>query len=335
MSKAARWRVAAMAMVLLAVVYLSLTSGSLQMSLADIARTLTGQERNPAYVMTLFDYRLPRIVLSMVVGLGLALSGAAVQGIAKNGLADPSILGISAGAGAGVVCFIFFMQGSVVTDEWYSVFVRPVFGWVGGMLAVGVIFMLSWNKGKLDVFRFVLIGIAISAGFKAVTLYFSLKMDSDDFQKASIWLHGSIYNATWLYILSALPWVLGTIPLFWRKCWVLDLIQLRDESAIGLGLRLNRERVVLLLASVAAVSACVAIAGNIAFVGLIAPHVARQIVGVRHRLLLPVSGLMGMLLVLTADYLARNVLPSELPVGIITALVGVPYLLFLVLRRKV
>lgn len=305
------------------------------MSIGDIVRTLLRINTEQDFTVTLFEYRLPRIILALLVGFGLAIAGTVIQGITNNGLADPGILGISAGAGTGIVVFIFFIHGSVVTEDWYSILIRPLFGWLGGILAAAIIFFLSWRKGMLDIPRFILIGIAISAGFSAISLYFSLKMDPNDFQKANIWLHGSIYNATWAYILSALPWVLLLTPVILYKHRILDLFQLKDETVKSLGILVNRQRIILILCSVGLVSACVSIAGNITFIGLIAPHISRQLVGIHHRYLLPVSGLMGMLLVLTADYIARNIAPTEIPVGIVAALVGVPYLIYLLLKRKV
>lgn len=328
-------RIAVIAFLLLAAVYMNITSGSLEMSLSDIIRTLLGKQVEKDFTMTIYEYRLPRIVLALIVGFGLAIAGTVIQGVTNNGLADPGILGISAGAGAGIVIFIFFAQGSVITDDWYSVLIRPLFGWAGGMAAAAIIFFLSWRKGMLDVTRFILIGIAVSAGFSAISIYFSLKMDPNDFQKANIWLHGSIYNATWTYILAALPWVLLLTPFILYKHRILDLFQLDDDTARSLGVAVNRERMWMILCSVGLVSASVSIAGNITFIGLIAPHIARQLVGVHNRLLLPVSGLLGMLLVLAADYIARNIAPSEIPVGIIAALIGVPYLIYFLLRRKV
>ena len=335
MSRRKLGSIAVILLLIAGVVYLSLTSGSLEMSLSDIVRTLLGISSDRDHSIVIFEYRLPRIFLAVLVGFGLAIAGAVIQGVTNNGLADPGILGISAGAGAGIVAFIFFFQGSVVTDHWFSIFIRPLFGWIGGITAAAIIFFLSWKKGALDVPRFVLIGIAVSAGFSAITMYFSLKMDPNDYEKATVWLHGSIYNATWEYILSALPWLLLLSPVLLFKHRILDLFHLGDHSVRGLGIVINRERIVLIACSVGLVSACVAIAGNITFIGLIAPHLARQLVGVRYRYLLPTSGLVGVLLVLVSDYIARNVAPTEIPVGIVAAMIGVPYFVYLLLKRKV
>lgn len=321
-------------LLILAVIYISLTNGSFDMTLGDTINTLLRIHPDPDNTTVIFEYRLPRIVIALLIGFCLGIAGAVVQGVTRNGLADPGILGISAGAGAGIVIFIFFFQTSVITDEWYSVFVRPLFGWLGGLAAAALITLFSWKRGMLDIQRFILIGVAISAGFSAISMYLSLKMDPDDFQKATIWVHGSIYHATWVYIAAVLPWLVCLTPVILLKHGILDLFQLEDISVKGLGVELNRQRLVLLLCSVGLVSACVSIGGNITFIGLIAPHVAKQLVSVQHRYILPVSGLAGMLLVLTADLVARTVAPTEIPIGIVAAVIGIPYFVYLLMRGK-
>jgi iron complex transport system permease protein len=321
-------------LLILLVMYISLTNGSFDMTIGDIVRTLFRVNPDPDFTTVIFEYRLPRIVIALLVGFGLGIAGAVIQGVAKNGLADPGILGISSGAGAAIVVYIFFFQTSVVTDEWYSIFIRPLFGWIGGLAAALLIFVLSWKRGALDIQRFILIGIAISAGFGAISLYFSLKMDPDDFQKAAIWVHGSIYHATWVYIAAVLPWLACLTPIVLMKHGLLDLFQLDEVSIKGLGAAVNAERLVLVLCSVGLVSSCISVVGNIAFIGLIAPHIARQLVGLHHRFVLPVSGCMGMLLVLAADFIARNAAPTEIPVGIVAAVIGIPYLIYLLYRGR-
>lgn len=316
-------------------IYISMTNGSFDLSVGEIVRTLLGFQADPDSTMVIFDYRMPRVVVAAIVGFGLGLAGAVVQGVTKNGLADPGILGISAGAGAGIMVCIFFFQGTIISEEWFSVFIRPLFGWIGGMTAALIIFVLSWRRGVLDVQRFILIGIAISAMFGAVSLYLSLKMEPEDFQKAAIWVSGSIYHANWMFIASILPWMILLTPIILFKHRVLDLFQLGDTTASSLGVKVNWERVALILCSIGVVSACVSIAGNITFIGLIAPHITRQLVGFHHRYIFPVSGLIGMLLVLIADFLARTITPTEVPVGIVAAIIGIPYFLFLLVRGKV
>lgn len=321
-------------LLMLVLVYVSLTNGSFDITIRDTFNTLLRINPDPDHTTVIFEYRLPRIVIALLVGFGLGIAGAVIQGVAKNGLADPGILGIGAGAGAGIVIYIFFFHSSILSDEWYSVFVRPLFGWLGGMTAAWIIFLLSWKRGTLDIQRFILIGIAIAAGFSAISVYFSLRMDPDDFQKATIWMNGSIYQASWVYIAAILPWIIGLTPIILYKSGILDLLQMDDSSLKGLGVALNKERIIMILCSVGLVSACVAVAGNIAFIGLIGPHISRQLVGYQHRYMVPISGCIGMVLVLAADFIARNIAPTEIPVGTVSAVIGIPYFVYLLYRGR-
>lgn len=322
-------------LILAAAFYWIITNGSFDLTVAEVFSALFGLAADPINRTIIFDYRLPRIVMALIVGFGLAIAGAAIQGLTRNGLADPGIIGITAGAGAGIMVYIFFFQSSLETENWTNLFIRPLFGWVGGLVSSLIIFMLSWKGGKLDIQRFILMGIAISAGFGSISMYLSLKMDPDDFQKAAFWLNGSLYQSNWAYISSVIPWLLILAPILLWKGKVLDLLQLGDVTPRGLGLSMNRENVILLLSSVGIVSACVSISGNIAFIGLIAPHIARQLVGHHYRLVLPLSGLIGMLLVLIADYIARSAASSEIPLEVVIAIIGVPYFILLLIRGKV
>lgn len=339
MSNKGVWRfpavVLSVAALIAAVIYISITNGSFDMTIGTIVRTLLRIDTDPEYTTVLFEYRLPRIVIALIAGFGLGIAGTVIQGVTRNGLADPGIIGVTSGAGAGIVVFIYFSQTLVISEEWYGVLLRPLFGWIGGIAAALLIFLLSWRRGMLDMQRFILIGIAVSSGFGAISLYLSLRMDPDDFQKAAIWIHGSIYHANWVYVAAVLPWLIVLAPIIMFKQAILDLFQLNDVSLQGLGVAMNRQRMMLVLCSVGLVSACVSVVGNIAFIGLIAPHIARQLVHIQHRYVLPVSGLIGMLLVLTADLIARTVAPSEVPVGIVAAIIAIPYFVYLLFRGKV
>ncbi|WP_098060115.1 FecCD family ABC transporter permease [Sporosarcina koreensis] len=326
---------AGVAALLLLAFYWVITNGSFDLSVGEVFRTLAGQGDDPVNQTIIFEYRLPRIVMALVVGFGLAIAGAAVQGLTKNGLADPGIIGITAGAGAGIMVYIFFFQSSVDAESWTSLFIRPLFGWAGGLLSSFLILTLAWRNGRLDIQRFILMGIAISAGFGSISMFLSLKMDPDDFQKAAFWLNGSLYQANWPYILSVVPWLLLLVPVIIWKGYTLDILQLGNQASLGLGVHVNRENLLLLLASVGIVSACVSISGNVAFVGLIAPHIARQLTRSTYRAILPLSGLIGMLLVLIADHLGHTIASREIPLEVVIAIIGVPYFIVLLIRGKV
>lgn len=168
-----------------------------------------------------------------------------------------------------------------------------------------------------------------------MTLFWSLKMNADDYQAAAIWMNGTIYNSNWYFVVAMLPWVVLLSIFVYRKCHLLDYFQLEEDSIISLGIALEKEKIFLLLASVGLVSACVSVSGSIGFIGLMAPHIARQLVGISHRAVMPVSMLIGAILLVFADYIAKNVFaPAELSVGIVVSIIGIPYFLYLLVKAK-
>ncbi|KMY44066.1 iron ABC transporter permease [Bacillus sp. FJAT-27916] len=316
-------------------VYISLTNGAFDMTVGEVVRTLLRIEGDPKFDLIIFDFRLPRIVIAALVGMGLGVAGTVIQGITRNGLADSGILGINAGAGAAIVIFMFFFQGQLSNLGTAGIMLQPLFGLAGGLLAALLIYFFSFKGGRLDTERLLLTGIAIGSGFGALSLYVSLKMKSADFEMATVWISGSIYNANWVYILSMLPWLLILLPVIYHKAHLLDLFQLEEATVTSIGVRVEREKSILLLASIGVISSCVAVSGSISFIGLMAPHIARSLVGTRHRAIIPVSGAVGMLLVLLADFIAKTAFsPLEIPVGIVVSIIGVPYFLYLLVKRK-
>lgn len=318
--------------------YFHITNGSFEMSVMDVLKTLLRIESNPKYDLVIFEFRLPRIVIAAIVGIGLGIAGTVIQGVTRNGLADPGILGINAGAGAAIVAFMFFFQMAdinVLSGTSYSIMMMPLFGFVGGALAAVVIYVFSWRNGSLDMQRLILTGIAISSGFGALSLYISLKMNAQDFEMAAVWSVGSIYSANWLYVLAALPWVVILGIVIYRKSYLLNYFQLEESSVKSLGIAVEKEKSILLLCSIGIVSACVSVSGSIGFIGLMAPHIAKRLVGLNHRYVLPTSAVIGMFLLVISDYFAKTVFaPSELPVGIVVSLIGIPYFLYLLAKAK-
>ncbi|WP_413773744.1 FecCD family ABC transporter permease [Paenibacillus woosongensis] len=315
--------------------YISLTNGTFDIGIRDVVRTLLRIHPEPEHDLVIFEFRLPRIVIALLVGAGLGLAGAVIQSITRNGLADPGILGINSGAGAAMVIFLFFYQGQIRGDVWLSILAMPLFGLAGGLIAAMLIYIFSWKNGRLEPQRLLLTGIAIGSGLSAISLYLTLKMNPGDFEMAAVWNMGSIYNANWKYIISMLPWLLLLGPLIVWKSYMLDLFQLDEDSIISVGIASEKEKALLLLCSIGIVSACVSVSGGVGFVGLMAPHIARRLVGQAHRHMLPVCGIVGALLVMLADYIGRTAFaPSELPVGVVIALLGVPYFIFLLYRAK-
>ncbi|GKS14601.1 iron ABC transporter permease [Paenibacillus chitinolyticus] len=315
--------------------YTSLTNGSFDITVGDVVNTLLRIDPSPENDLVILEFRLPRIVIAGLVGMGLAIAGTVIQGITRNGLADPGILGINAGAGAAIVIFMFFFQGKLHGTGWWGIMTMPLFGLVGGLSSAFLIYLFSWKNGRIDSQRLILTGIAIGAGFSALALFLTLKMDAKDFEMAAVWTSGSIYNANWKYVVSILPWLIILIPLIRRSAYTLDLFQLEESSVKSLGVNVERQKGILLLGSIGLVSACVSVSGGIGFIGLMSPHIAKRLVGVHHNRVLPVSAVIGMLLVIGSDFIAKTVfMPVELPVGVMISIIGVPYFIYLLFKAK-
>jgi len=321
---------------ILAAMYISISNGTYDISIKDLIDTIFRINPDPNNDLVIFEFRLPRVVIGALVGFGFGIAGTVIQGITKNGLADPGILGINAGAGMAIVLFMFLFQGNINNTGWFSIFAMPLFGLIGGLTSAILIYLFAWKNGRLDTQRLILVGIAISSGLGAVSLFISLKMNPSDFEMATVWINGSIWNANWKYILSIIPWVVLLFPVILKKAFILDLFQLEENTVKSLGISTEREKAILLLSAIGIVSACVSVSGNIGFVGLLAPHISKSLVGIQHKRAIPVAGLIGMLLVIVSDFIGRTVFaPAELSVGIVISIVGIPYFVYLLLKAKV
>lgn len=316
---------------ILAVFLVSLNMGTMKIPLAEVIKAFngTGSEQNYTVLM---HFRLPRMVIAILIGAGIAVSGAILQSVSRNALADPGILGINSGAGLAVVLYIFYFQGSSFSSGIWSVYIMPFAALIGAFLAAFLIYSLAWKQGVTPI-RLVLVGIGINAAFGALIIVFQLMMDPNNFMQATIWLSGSIWGASWEYVAAILPWILLLIPWAVYKSQHLNVLNLGDHAAAGLGVTVERERRTLLFISVALAGACVAVGGGIAFLGLVAPHLARKLVGPRHQGMLPVSALLGSLVLLVADMIGKNLMaPSEIPVGLVVSCLGAPYFIYLLIR---
>ncbi|WP_242274624.1 iron ABC transporter permease [Bacillus cereus group sp. BfR-BA-01310] len=318
---------------ILFIIYLGVTNGMFDIPVYDVFSTMFGFGNDPDFELVLFKLRLPRIIIGALVGAGLALAGLVLQGISRNDLADPGILGINAGAGAAILVFVFYFHWNVGGLESFAMFSMPLFALIGGLFAAVFLYMFTWKKGRLDSERFILVGIGLNFGLDAIALYFGMKLESHQYEKARAWLSGSIWNANWDFVLALLPWLLVFIPIIWWRATVLDLFQLDENGAKNLGVSVNKEKGILLFSCVALVSACVAVSGGISFVGLLAPHIAKTMVGIKHKLAIPITMLIGMVLVLGSDFIARTIVqPAEIPSGVVLSIVGVPYFVYLLYK---
>ncbi|WP_433941170.1 FecCD family ABC transporter permease [Paenibacillus lautus] len=316
---------------IIAVFLASLNMGTMKIPLAEVVKAFngTGSEQNYTVLM---HFRLPRMVIAILIGAGIAVSGAILQSVSRNALADPGILGINSGAGLAVVLYIFYFQGSSFSSGIWSVYIMPFAALVGAFLAAFLIYSLAWKQGVTPI-RLVLVGIGINAAFGALIIVFQLMMDPNNFMQATIWLSGSIWGASWEYVVAILPWILFLVPWAVYKSQNLNVLNLGDHTAAGLGVTVERERRTLLFISVALAGACVAVGGGIAFLGLVAPHLARKLVGPRHQGMLPVSALLGSLVLLVADMIGKNLMaPSEIPVGLVVSCLGAPYFIYLLIK---
>ena len=315
---------------LIAVFIISVATGFASLTPSELFRTILGQG-TPRENLILFEFRLPRIVVAILAGMGLAVSGAILQSITKNPLSDPGILGINAGAGLMVVVYIMFF--TVETSS--SLYVLPLFALAGGMVTAFVIYVMSYIKGEgVEPTRLVLVGVGLAAALYGATLTLSTRLEMEDYSFMANWMAGRIWGDDWTFVLSLLPWILILIPLTLFKSNVLNTLNLHENVSIGVGVNVGRERIVLIIIAVALASASVAVSGGIAFVGLMAPHIARSLVGPRHQAFLPVAALIGAILLLTADTIGRVILdPSGIPAGIIVTIIGAPYFMYLLARK--
>ncbi len=310
---------------------MSMNTGVINLTPMEVIRTLFGQG-DAQQQLILFQFRLPRIVIGVLVGMGLAIAGAVLQGISKNALADPGILGINAGAGLAVMLYISFFP----TTKSVPVYLLPVLAFIGAGLTAVLIYSLSYKRHEgITPMRLILTGVAVAAGISSAMIVLTLRLTPENYQFVATWLAGSIWGSNWMFVLSLLPWLLILFPFIYMKSRVLNILNLGEVTSIGLGASIEKERRWLLAASVGLAGASVSVSGGIGFVGLIAPHLARQLVGANHQFLLPTSALLGGFLVLLADTVGRSILePSEIPAGIVVAVFGAPYFLFLLARLK-
>ncbi|MDC0762182.1 iron ABC transporter permease [Brevibacillus sp. AG] len=310
---------------------ISMNTGYIRLSPSDLLMTLIGSGTDKQSLI-LFEFRLPRIVISLLIGAGLAVSGCIIQGISRNALAEPGILGINAGAGLMVMLFISFYPSTSAAP----VFLLPVLALLGASVTAALIFVLSYKRHKgLSPTRIVLTGIAVAAGMSAAMIVLTLKLSPDKYQFVATWLAGSIWGTNWKFVLSLLPWIAILIPYVFYKARVMNVLNLGEELAKGLGAPVAKEQLKLLAAAVGLAASCVAVSGGIGFVGLIGPHLARRLVGPKHEMLLPTAALAGALLVIVADTIGRWIMqPSEIPTGIVVAVIGAPYFLYLLARSK-
>lgn len=303
---------------------LALVCGTMDLSVAQVWAAVVHPVEDGASLVV-WNLRLPRAILGALVGMNLALSGAILQGIMHNPLADPNIIGISSGAGlAGIVILILFPA--------YEHLITP-FSFLGALVACFMIYMLAWKDGVKPV-RVILAGVAVSA-FLGSLITSLMIFYSDRVHGALMWMVGGLSARGWAHVPLVLPYaVLGLVGIFFAAHY-LNVLQLGDEMARGLGVNVEKTRICLTMLAALLAASAVSAVGLLGFVGLVVPHIVRLLVGSDYRVLLPGTALLGAGVVMISDTFARTVLsPVELPVGIIMAFLGAPFFLYL-LRREV
>lgn len=301
--------------------------GTADMSVVQAWRDLWTAERSLAEIVV-WDIRLPRVLLALLVGATLGMAGAAMQGLLRNPLAEPGILGVSSGAALGAVLVLYF---GVAASAWYWL---PLASISGAFAALLLVYLLAGLNSSL--LALILAGVAINAiagALIAVALNFAPSLFA--MQEIVFWMMGSLANRNIHHVYVALPFILAGWLLLLSRSRYLDALSLGDDSARSLGFHSNRERGILLLGLALCVGACVAVSGSIGFVGLVVPHLLRPLVGYKPGRLLLASALGGALLVLLADILVRQLdIARELKLGVVTSLLGGPFFLLLILKTR-
>lgn len=341
-SDSAKLAIYILAFILIFTALFSLTSGASDASLWGLIHSLwLGSDATSDVVsqrdrLIIIDIRLPRIVLGMLIGAALAVSGAVMQGLFRNPLADPGLVGVSSGAGLGAIAVIV-LGGSFLAPltALLGLLTLPLAAFGGGLFTTLVLYRIATRQGRTSVATMLLAGIALGALAGALTGFLTYIADDRQLRDMTFWGLGSLAGATWNKIISAGPIivvVLIVVPFLARG---LNALALGEASANHLGVNVQRVKNIAIVSVAAAVGACVAVSGGIGFVGIVVPHILRLTIGPDHRYLLPCSALLGATLLLLADALSRTIVaPAELPIGIITASFGAPFFLWILLRRR-
>ncbi|TDK59885.1 iron ABC transporter permease [Bacillus salipaludis] len=279
----------------------------------------------------LFSIRLPRILITLLAGMALALSGSILQGITRNDLAEPGIIGINQGAGVAIAVFFLFFP----IDVGSFVYVLPLVAFIGAFLTAALIYVFSYKRGTgLQPVRLVLVGVGFSMALSGLMIILISSAERTKVDFIARWLAGNIWGTDWPFIWAILPWLVILIPLTLYKANRLNILGLSEPVAIGVGIALEKERIVFLSIAVALAAAAVSVTGGIAFIGLMAPHIAKALVGPRNQLFIPIAILLGGWLLLLADSIGRNIIdPDGIPAGIMVALIGAPYFMYLLLKK--
>ncbi|GIN21472.1 MAG TPA: iron ABC transporter permease [Bacillus bacterium] len=316
---------------ILSTIIIGLGTGYSPLSYDRIIPTILGQGSFKEDFV-LFSIRLPRIIITLLAGMGLALSGSILQGITRNDLADPGIIGINSGAGVAIAIFFLFFPikaGSFI-------YLLPLIAFMGALVTVCFIYIFSYKRNLgVQPMKLVLVGIGFSMALSGAMIVLISSAERAKVDFIARWLAGGIWGTDWPFIWAILPWLIILIPFTLYKASRLNLLGLSEPVAIGVGVAVEKERITLLLTAVALAASAVSVTGGITFIGLMAPHIAKALVGPRNQLFIPLAVPIGGWLLLVADTVGRNIGDTDgLPAGIIVALIGAPYFVYLLLKKN-
>ena len=308
--------------------------GAAAISPGEVVRVIwtrvTGGDAAGAFDLIIWHLRLPRIVLALLVGGGLAVSGMMMQALFSNPLADPYIVGVSAGAAFGAVLSVAIGASLTVL----GMTAMPLFALIGALMVTTAVYSLARQRMRVPITTLLLTGIAVGSLLQACTTFLLLQQGNSELREVMAWLMGSLANRNWQQVGMLTPFLAIGLVCTWYWQRELNVLAFGEATAHHLGVPLERTKMLLLLLASLLAAGAVAMSGVIAFVGLIVPHLMRMLVGPNHRRLLPASFLGGGLLLLWADVLARSVIPGgEVPIGIITSVLGAPFFLYMLHRQ--
>lgn len=320
----------ALLILIIATITVGMGLGAASLSYDRLLPTLFGQGTFKEEFV-LFSLRLPRITITLLAGMALALSGAILQGITRNDLAEPGIIGINSGAGVAIAIFFLYFP----IDAGSFVYLLPVVGFIGAFITACLIYVFSYKKATgLQPTNLTLTGIGFSFALSGTMIVIISSAERAKVDFIAKWIAGNIWGDDWVFVLAIIPWLAVLIPFTFYKANRLNILALNEPVAIGVGIEIEKERRSLLLAAVALAATAVSVTGGIAFIGLMAPHIAKSLVGPRHQMFVPIAVLIGGWLLLLADTIGRHIVePSGIPAGVVVALIGAPYFMYLLLKK--
>lgn len=315
-------------LILVTIVYLGLGYGSLNFS--NLINTVIGQGSFKEDFI-LYSIRLPRVLILIIAGGFLAISGAVFQTLFKNSLADPGIIGINSGAGVAITVYYLFFP----LDSGKFIYMIPIIGFMGSLIMAFFLLFISYEKGKgFNNNKLIMFGLGLSIALSGLMIVLVSSSERIKVEFITKWLNGNIWGADWPFIIGVVPWFL-VLFIILSKYRTLDILSLKEESSIGLGLNIFREKIILFLSAVSLSAVAVSVTGSLSFVGLIAPHIAKSIWGNRAKDYLYNSLFMGAILLVIADLIGKNIIPPEgVATGTVFSIIGAPYLIYLIAKKN-